>query len=133
MKYVIEGKMCSIPQPGAESLEQRIERLEARSDIMEILFHYTRCVDRGDAAGVASCYTEDGCFYPGDNMPGIQGKDRIFRLFTRCWNQACRPAPTTSAISSSASSPGGGSGLRLLPLLQDLQRRAAGGKLLGRV
>ena len=133
MKYVIEGKMCSIPQPGAESLEQRIERLEARSDIMEILFHYTRCVDRGDAAGVASCYTEDGCFYPGDNMPGIQGKDRIFRLFTRLLEPSVQTCAHHICNQQLCLLPGGGSGLRLLPLLQDLQRRAAGGKLLGRV
>ncbi len=84
MKYInSEGRMCSLPEPGAEDLEQRIERLEAQREISEILFHYTRCVDRGDAAGVASCYTLDGCFYPSDSLPGVQGKDRIFRLFSR--------------------------------------------------
>lgn len=83
MKYINQGKMCSIPEPDMENLEQRISRLEAEREIKEILFHYTRCVDMGDAEGVASCYTEDGCFYPSDFLSGIQGKDRIFRLFSR--------------------------------------------------
>ena len=60
MKTVKDGLMCSMDEEPV-SLEQRLRRLEDAEEIREILYHYTRCVDRGDVEGIASCYTDDGC------------------------------------------------------------------------
>lgn len=83
MKQVLDGKMCSMSAGSELSLEERIRRLEDERDISEILFHYTRCVDRGDMQGIASCYTQDGCFYPSDKSGPIQGRAAILEIFTK--------------------------------------------------
>lgn len=83
MKVIIDGKMCSMAKAETMSLEQRIRRLEDIEQIKEILHHYTRCVDRGDVSGIASCYTEDGSFYPSDRSAPIQGREAIFSIFSR--------------------------------------------------
>ena len=92
MKTVKDGLMCSMDEEPV-SLEQRLRRLEDAEEIREILYHYTRCVDRGDVEGIASCYTDDGCFYPSDISAPIQGREAIFQIFTRLLN----PSVKTSA------------------------------------
>lgn len=82
MKYIKDGKMCTLSHAPL-TLEQRIARLEDEREIKDILHHYTRCVDRGDVAGIASCYTEDGCFIPSDKSVPISGKSAIFAVFTK--------------------------------------------------
>ena len=86
MKYIKDGKMCTLPQCAGLSSQQRLLRLEAVEEIREILYHYTRCVDRSDMEGIASCYTEDGCFYPSDKSGPIQGRQAILDIFTRLTN-----------------------------------------------
>lgn len=83
MKVIRDGKMCSLAETEEISLEQRVRRLEDMEQIKEILHHYTRCVDRGDVNGIASCYTEDGCFYPSDFSNPIQGREAIFNIFSK--------------------------------------------------
>lgn len=83
MKQTENGKMCSLPDEAKLSLEQRIQRLEDTEEIRDILHHYTRCVDRGDLDGIASCYTEDGCFFPSDSAKPIQGKSAIYAVFRK--------------------------------------------------
>ncbi len=92
MKEIKEGKIVSVEEPAARSLEERIYRLEQERSIKEILLHYTRCVDRGDFEGIASCYTEDGCFYPSDHAKPIAGKAAILSIFRKLMN----PLPATS-------------------------------------
>jgi uncharacterized protein (TIGR02246 family) len=84
MKEIKNGKIFSMDETSALSLEQRVQRLEDIEEIRDILHHYTRCVDRGDVAGIASCYTEDGCFYPSDTSAApISGKAAIEAIFTK--------------------------------------------------
>ena len=83
MKIIRDGKMCSLAEGGEQSLEKRLRRLEDEREIREILYHYTRCVDRGDIEGIGSCYTEDGCFYPSDRSRPIKGREAILAVFTR--------------------------------------------------
>lgn len=92
MKIVKDGLMHSMGKD-TMSLEQRVRRLEDVEEIKEILHHYTRCVDRGDVEGIASCYTSDGCFYPSDTSAPIQGREAIFQIFTKLLN----PSIKTSA------------------------------------
>ena len=61
MKIIRDGKMCSLPEGGEQSLEQRLRRLEDEREIREILYHYTRCVDRGDIEGIGSCRNPVNC------------------------------------------------------------------------
>lgn len=82
MKEIRDGRMCAVPEE-AGSLEQRVRRLEDERAIREILLHYTRCVDRADFEGIASCYTEDGCFYPSDHSGPIAGKAAILAIFRK--------------------------------------------------
>ena len=62
------------------SLEDRIDRIEAREQIGELLAHYARCVDAQDAQGVGAAFTEDGeVCNPG--MPALKGRTRIAKLY----------------------------------------------------
>ena len=92
MQEIREGKICMVREPEATGLEERLRRLEDERAIREILLHYTRCVDRGDFEGIASCYTEDGCFYPSDKSNPITGKAAILNIFRKLMN----PLPATS-------------------------------------
>ena len=92
MKEIRDGKVCTVAEPGNLSLEQRLSRLEDERAVKELLLHYTRCVDRGDYEGIASCYTADGCFYPSDRSNPIAGRDAILAIFRKLMN----PLPATS-------------------------------------
>ena len=83
MKYIKDGKMCTLPESAGLGAEQRLLRLEAEREIRDILHHYTRCVDRGDMEGIASCYTGDGCFYPSDRSDPIRGRQAILAVFAK--------------------------------------------------
>lgn len=62
------------------SLEDRIDRIEAREQIGELLAHYARCVDAQDAQGVGAAFAEDGeVCNPG--MPALKGRARIAKLY----------------------------------------------------
>lgn len=86
MKYVREGKMCTYGETPAAALEERVRRLEDREAIREILHHYTRAVDRNDVGGIVSCYTEDGCFLPGDKSKPVSGRENIMEVLGRLMN-----------------------------------------------
>ena len=92
MKETRDGKMVTAPGWTVENMSERVFRLEQEQAIREILLHYTRCVDRGDFDGIASCYTEDGCFYPSDHSAPITGKEAILSVFRKLMN----PLPATS-------------------------------------
>jgi len=83
MKTIKDGAMVSMEETQGLSLEQRIQRLEDTEEIRDILYHYTRCVDRGDVDGIASCYTGDGCFYPSDLSSPIRGREAIHAIFEK--------------------------------------------------
>ena len=92
MKETRDGKITAIAEPEDGNLEEMLYRLVQERSIKEILLHYTRCVDRGDFEGIASCYTEDGCFYPSDRSSPIKGKAAILSIFRKLMN----PLPATS-------------------------------------
>ena len=92
MKETREARLSTVTEPEMNSMEDRVRRLEQERKIREILLHYTRCVDRGDFEGIASCYTEDGAFYPSDKTAPIKGKTAILSIFRKLMN----PLPTTS-------------------------------------
>lgn len=90
MKYVENGKVMHLAEYEAESVEARLLRLEDEREIRELLYHYTRCVDRGDSEGIGACYCEDGSFYPSDDLPPIQGRRRITKLFSKLRDPAIK-------------------------------------------
>ena len=92
MKETRDGKMITAPEWAVENISERVFRLEQERAIREILPHYTRCVDRGDFDGIASCYTAVGCFYPSDHSSPITGKAAILSVFRKLMN----PLPVTS-------------------------------------
>ncbi len=54
------------------SIEARLDALESREAIKELRARYAWYATRGDAAGVASLFTED-CVFDGPNGPGKRG------------------------------------------------------------
>lgn len=81
MKVIAGGKMRTLPDTPAATLEERVQRLEDAASIREILYHYTRSVDRGDFEGIGSCYMEDGCFLASDHAKPISGRENILGVF----------------------------------------------------
>lgn len=62
MKYVADGKICTMKDAPALTLEERIQRMEDTEAIKGIMYHYTRCTDNLDAEGIAAMFTESGTF-----------------------------------------------------------------------
>lgn len=93
MKYVKDGKLSALPEPPAATVEERLRRLEDTRAVEEILYHYTRAVDRNDFEGIAGCYTADGCLIPSDHAEPITGRDRILEVLGRLMD----PSIKTSA------------------------------------
>lgn len=49
MKYVSDGKICTMKDAPVHTLEERIQRMEDTEAIKGIMYHYTRCTDNLDA------------------------------------------------------------------------------------
>lgn len=82
MKITDDGVMQDVPEVLAESIEERVARLEAVRSIGEAIAHYARCVDGGDSAGVASLFTEDGCLC-GPGLAPLCGRARIEHTYAK--------------------------------------------------
>ena len=65
---------------GVESLEARIERLEARSLIEDLVTRYGMAVDDRDIPAVGELFTEDGRFGHQDEA-GVTGRDAIMAVY----------------------------------------------------
>ena len=68
MKYVVDGKMCTMQDLKDTSLEKRLQRMEDRNAICEALYHYAQSTDKCDPDGQASCFAEQGVLKWGDNF-----------------------------------------------------------------
>ena len=70
MKTIVDGKMCTMPEPPVSTLEERIQRLEDRRAIEECMYHYMWACDNIDPVGMSSCFTETGKLSWGDIYEG---------------------------------------------------------------
>lgn len=68
MKEIRDGKAVTMKEPLAETLEQRLRRLEDCQAIREVFFHYAQSTDKCDPEGQASCFTDTGVLKWGDNF-----------------------------------------------------------------
>ena len=62
MKHVVDGKLYTMKDAPATTLEERIQRLEEIEAIKSIMYNYTRCTDNLDAEGIAAMFTGNGNF-----------------------------------------------------------------------
>lgn len=81
MKYVADGKICTMKDAPALTLEERIQRMEDTEAIKGIMYHYTRCTDNLDAEGIAAMFTESGTFAV--RHWAILPEERLLQNFTQ--------------------------------------------------
>ena len=81
MKHLVDGKMYTIPNAPALSLEEKIKRLEDTESIKECMSYYFYYADMMDPVGMASCFTDDArlCWSPGGEV--YYGKEAILADF----------------------------------------------------
>lgn len=65
----------------ARSVEERLEQLEVRADIGDLVTRYCIAVDDRDIEGVADLFTEDGSFGH-QSDPGVVGREAIREHYT---------------------------------------------------
>lgn len=63
-------------QPTTQSIEDRLRALEDRQAIYQVICGYGYAVDGLNAAGVGSCYVDDGVYAVGD-VGRMEGRERI--------------------------------------------------------
>lgn len=63
------------------TLEQRIERLEARAEIEELLARYCFAVDARDVAAIGECFTRTGAFRSQDGKMDATGRAAVIEQF----------------------------------------------------
>lgn len=59
MKDFIDGQKRTLGRPNTLSLEEKIQRLQDRIDILESMYDYCRHADLMDADGMAAYFTDD--------------------------------------------------------------------------
>jgi len=62
-------------------LEQRIARLEARTEIRELVARYCFTIDARDIEGIGQCFTRDGVFRSRDGAMNAIGRDAVVEQF----------------------------------------------------
>ena len=65
----------------ALTLEQRIARLEARTEIRELVARYCFTVDERDVEGIGQCFTRNGCCRSLDGVMNATGRDGVVAQF----------------------------------------------------
>jgi ketosteroid isomerase-like protein len=70
----------STPQDSA-TLALRIERLEARAEIRELVARYCFAVDERDVAGIGECFTRSGGFRSYDGKMDATGRAAVIEQF----------------------------------------------------
>ncbi len=63
------------------SLAERIARLEARTEIRELVARYCFTVDERDVDGIARCFTRDGVFRSLDGVMNASGREAVVEQF----------------------------------------------------
>jgi ketosteroid isomerase-like protein len=63
------------------NLERRIARLEARTEIRELVARYCFTIDERDIEGIAECFTRDGAFRSLDGVMNAVGRDAVVEQF----------------------------------------------------
>ncbi|MBM4763660.1 nuclear transport factor 2 family protein [Bacillus sp. B15-48] len=59
MKEVLNKRMQTLDRYKPKTLEERIQVLEDIEAIKEVMHHYSRCADIGDADGMIACFSDD--------------------------------------------------------------------------
>ncbi len=77
MKYIKDGKMFTMQDAPASTLEERVKRLEDINSIKECMYHYMHYCDNLDPVGMASCFTDTGRLSWGDTLGHIDGREAI--------------------------------------------------------
>lgn len=62
-------------------LERRIARLEARSEIRELIARYCFTIDARDIPGIGACFTRDGVFRSIDGVMNAKGRQAVVDQF----------------------------------------------------
>ena len=62
-------------------IEQRIARLEARTEIRELVARYCFTIDGRDIEGIGQCFTRDGSFRSLDGVMNAIGRDAVIAQF----------------------------------------------------
>jgi ketosteroid isomerase-like protein len=65
----------------ASSLEKRVEQLEAREDIKELVARYGFTVDNRDMEGIADCFTENAAVLSKDGRHASRGKADVVNQY----------------------------------------------------
>ena len=65
----------------AQTIEQRIHRLEAREAIRELVAGYCRVIDNRDVDGIAALFTPDARFRSRDGVMNASGREAIIQQF----------------------------------------------------
>lgn len=89
MRYTQNGRACTFPEAGGETLEARVRRLENIRLIEECMFHYAKSADECDPEGMASCFTKDAVLRWGpESQPITGGRDALYRHFRSIMGKA---------------------------------------------
>jgi hypothetical protein len=65
----------------SRTVEQRIARLEARTQIRELVARYCFTIDERDVEGIGQCFTRDGSFRSLDGVMNATGRDAVVAQF----------------------------------------------------
>jgi uncharacterized protein (TIGR02246 family) len=69
--------------PDGLSLEQRVERIEDRFAIMDLVAAYCAAIDGRDLEAFVDCFTHDGVIRHADDIMGLDGREAIRAYYTR--------------------------------------------------
>ena len=67
--------------PTTQTLENRIEWMETRAELTELVTRYGKAIDERDILGLAALFTADGHLYSRDRQLDAQGTAGILRVY----------------------------------------------------
>jgi ketosteroid isomerase-like protein len=73
--------MNSSTPPEYATFARRIQRLEARAEILELVARYCFAVDGRDVEGIGECFTRDGAFRSYDGKMDATGRAAVIEQF----------------------------------------------------
>jgi hypothetical protein len=70
-----------IQVPAQRSVEQRLARLEARTELRELVARYCFTIDERDIEGIGECFTRGGSFRSQDGVMNAVGREAVVAQF----------------------------------------------------
>lgn len=73
--------------PSNETLESRLEWMETRAELADLVTRYGKVIDERDVLGLAALFTADGRLYSRDRMLDAAGTAGIIRVYKDVFNR----------------------------------------------